>query len=269
MSRNRLHYHIWGLILILSAGCENLIEYSPYQSGSGDLPQKLNEKVISGLKSKSSDTFEPFRVAIIGDSHTYYDDFDDQIKALNSIDSIDFVIHNGDITMSGIYREFMWYQDIASGLSHPMIAIVGNHDFLSNGELVYQDMFGPLSFSFDYNNCRFVFFDDIIWERNVEDPDFEWLYSALEADGNISHVFLVAHIPPWSAPFSVGNSYLFYRILEEQQVSLSIHGHTHSFFQGKRDECEVPFLISGDATDREIILMDVRPDTVLITRESF
>lgn len=268
MSRNRQLY-IWSLIFILSSGCDNLIEYSPYQTGSGNLPEKLNEKAISGLSKKSSDTFDPFRIAIIGDNHTYYDDFNDQIKALNKIDSIDFIIHNGDITLSGIYREFMWFHDITSSLKHPMITIVGNHDFLSNGDLVYRDMFGPLSFSFDYNNCRFVFFDDIIWERNVEDPDFEWLYDALEADDSINHVFLISHIPPWSDPFSVGNSYLFYRILEDQQVSLSIHGHTHSFFHGIREECEVPFLISGDATDREIIIMEVYSDTIIVTRELF
>lgn len=253
----------------LFSGCENIIEYSPYQSGTGHLPTKINEKVIKQLEASGNDIFQPFRVAIIGDSHTYYDDFKDQIDALNKIDSIDFVIHNGDVTLSGIYREFVWFHEISSPLRHPMLTIIGNHDFLSNGDLVFEDMFGSLNFTLDYRNCRFVFFDDIIWEKNMEDPDFEWLHKALEADESVSHIFLIAHIPPWSSPFSIGNRFLFYRILEEQNVSLSIHGHTHSYFYGNREECRVPFLISGDATDREIVIMDIRKDTVIVNRNTF
>ncbi|WP_291861223.1 metallophosphoesterase [Marinilabilia sp.] len=268
MSRNETIFAL-GTIILFLAGCDNLIEYSPYQTGTGDLPQNLNPKVIANFENKSSESFQPFRIAIIGDSHTYYDDFEDQISALNKIDSIDFVIHTGDITLSGIHREFVWFNEITSSLRHPMATIIGNHDFLSNGNLVFENMFGPLNFTFDYNNCRFVFFDDIILEKNMEDPDFEWLHSALEADETITHLFLISHIPPWSDPFSIGNSFLFYRILEDQKTTLSIHGHTHSFFYGNRAECEVPFLVSGDATDREIIILEVQQDTFLVDRQSF
>lgn len=254
---------------LLATGCNNIIEYSPYQSGTGELPQNLNEKTINRLEQKSSAKFKSFRIAIIGDSHTYYDDFRDQIKALNAIDSIDFVIHNGDITLSGIHREFMWFNDIVSELKYPMLTIIGNHDFLSNGDLVYQEMFGSLNFTLDYNNCRFVFFDDIIWEKNIEDPDFQWLHQVSQKNDSITHVCVVSHIPPWSDQFSMGNRYLFYKILEENNVKLSIHGHTHSFFSGYREECEVPFLVSGDATDREIILLEIKQDTLLIDRKSF
>ncbi len=257
------------IIFSLFPGCENIIEYSPYQSGTGDLPEKINEKVIEQLEASGDKNFQSFRVAIIGDSHTYYDDFKKQIDALNKMDSLDFVIHNGDITLSGIYREFVWFDQISSLLRHPMLTVIGNHDFLSNGNLVFQNMFGSFNFTLDYKNCRFVFFDDIIWEKNMEDPDFQWMHQSLEVDETVSHIFLIAHIPPWSASFSIGNRFLFYRILEEQKVTLSIHGHTHSYFYGKRDECTVPFLISGDATDREIVVLDIREDTVMVNRNSF
>lgn len=268
MSRNKIFFEL-GIFILLFTGCDNLIEYSPYQTGTGDLPQNLNAKAVTALENKSSESFQPFRIAIIGDSHTYYDDFEDQISELNKIDSIDFVIHTGDISLSGIHREFVWFNEITSSLRRPMTTVIGNHDFLSNGNLVFENMFGPLNFTFDYNNCHFVYFDDIILEKNMEDPDFEWLHTALEPEEPKTHVFLISHIPPWSDSFSVGNSYLFYKILEDQNVTLSIHGHTHSFFNGHREECEVPFLVSGDATDREIIILEVQQDTVLVNRKSF
>ncbi|MFW6043022.1 MAG: metallophosphoesterase family protein [Marinilabiliaceae bacterium] len=257
------------MVLVLTGACEDIIEYSPYQAGTGSEKEKSNNKAIDELSGQSKDDFEPFTIAIIGDSHTYYDDFEDQIEVLNQIDSIDFVVHNGDITLSGIYREFVWFKDIVDALRYPLITIIGNHDFLSNGKVVFQDMFGPLNFTLDYNNCRFVFFDDIIWEKNVEDPDFEWLYNACNTENKATHTFVFAHIPPWNKSFSMGNRYLYYYIIDEKNVSISIHGHTHSFFHGKKENSEVPFLITGDSRDREIVLLNVRADTLIINRENF
>ncbi|PWE00556.1 metallophosphoesterase family protein [Marinilabilia rubra] len=256
------------LISIVSS-CENLIEYSPYQAGVGSYGKQGNLQSIRGLENGSHAEFKPFKIALIGDSHTFYDDFQLQIKALNKMDSIDFVVHNGDITLSGIYREFVWFEDITKDLNHPLITLIGNHDFLSNGEYIYKDMFGPFNFTLDYNNCRFVFFDDTIWEKNVEDPDFKWLKNACSVGDDITHIFVFAHIPPWSKQFSVGNHYLYNKIIEDQNVSLSVHGHTHSYFYGKREDSDVPFLVTGDTEDRQIVVLDVQADTLMVSRESF
>lgn len=257
------------VIALIGTSCENLIEYSPYQAGVESFGEKRNVQTIRDLEEQSLDGFHPFRIALIGDSHTYCDDFQKQITALNEMDSIDFVVHNGDITLSGIYREFVWYEDITNDLRKPLITLIGNHDFLSNGEYIYREMFGPFNFTLDYNNCRLVFFDDTIWEKNVEDPDFGWLNEALDVGEGITHVFVFAHIPPWSKQFSVGNHYLYNTIIEEQDVSLSVHGHTHSYFYGKRDDSEVPFLVTGDTEDREIIVIDVQADTLMVSRKTF
>jgi Icc protein len=257
------------IVMLVVAGCDNLIEYSPYQAGVGISKDHLNLKTIDSLSKESSDSFQPFRIALFGDTHTYYDDFKDYIEIFNSMDSIDFVVHNGDITNSGIYREFVWFKDIIGNLKLPLITLIGNHDFLGNGEYVYEDMFGPLNFCMEYNNCRFVFFDDTVWEKNVQDPDFEWLMEACKNNENVSHIFVFAHIPPWDEQLSIGNRYLFYNILEANNVSLSIHGHTHTYFYGMKDGCEVPFLVTGDATDREIVLLDVQKDSFKISRKTF
>lgn len=264
-----LIFYFLMLIALIGSSCENLIEYSPYQAGVDSYGEKRNVRAVNDLEEQSHNVFKPFKIALIGDSHTYYDDFQAQIKALNNVDSVDFVVHNGDITLSGIYREFLWYDDITKNLDYPLITIIGNHDYLSNGQHLYKEMFGPANFTLDYNNCRFVFFDDIIWEKNVKDPDFEWLNDALNVKEDITHVFVFAHIPPWSKQFSVGNHLLFNKIIEDHGVSLSVYGHAHSFFYGEKDNCDVPFLVTGDAEDREIVLLKVQSDTLIVTRESF
>ena len=259
-------------VFVLNTGCENLIEYSPYEAKVKDGEANLNGKAIKVLAAKSSNAFKPFRFAVIGDSHTYYDDFKDQIAALNQIDSIDFVVHMGDITLSGIYREFLWYRDIIKPLRYPIVTLVGNHDCLSNGEFMYKEMFGKFNFSLEYNGCRLLFFDDNIWERNGKDPDFTWLDGTLATEGEWKHKFVFAHIQPWDQQFSVGNGHLYNFIMDRNSVSLSIHGHTHSFYYGtyyKDWYGNVPYLVCGDSEDREIVLVDVFEDSYKVTVRRF
>ncbi|MBN1987989.1 MAG: metallophosphoesterase [Bacteroidales bacterium] len=260
------------LVLLFASGCENLIEYSPYEAKVKDGESNLNGKAIKVLAAKSSSEFKPFRFAVIGDSHTYYDDFKDQIAAINRIDSIDFVVHMGDITLSGIYREFMWYRDIIKPLKYPIITLIGNHDCLSNGEFMYKEMFGEFNFWMDYNSCQLVFFDDNIWERNGDDPDFPWLDGVLSAQGAWNHKFVFAHIQPWDQQFSIGNGHLYNFIMDRNDVSLSVHGHTHNYYFGSYYKDwfgNVQYLVSGDSEDREIVLVDVFEDSYKITVRRF
>lgn len=263
--------HLLTLTLLLSIplwfGCEDLIEYSPYQVIMDGEETKRNDTALVNIVKLSQETFVPFKIALIGDSHTYYDDFEDQIAAINNMDSIDFVIHMGDLTLSGIHREFEWYADIIDNLHRPIITLIGNHDCLSNGEVMYREMFGNYNFTLDYNNCHLVFFDDNIWERNVKDPDFEWLYSNLQNGSHYTHQFVFAHIHPWDGQFSKGNSYLYNQIMEGSNITASIHGHSHTFSYSQHYG-KVPYLITGDSTDREVVILEVQQDTILVNRKT-
>ncbi|QKG78824.1 metallophosphoesterase family protein [Tenuifilum thalassicum] len=253
------------LITLLTYSCNDLIEYSPYEGRAQEGSRNMNVSAIKKLSEQSTDTFKPFTMAIIGDSHTYYDDFIDQIYALNSLDSIDMVIHMGDITLSGIYREFLWYRDIIKPLKHPLITVIGNHDCLSNGEFMYRDMFGNTNFFFTYNNCLLVFFDDITWERNTKDPDFEWIDSTISTPDSYTYKFVFAHIPPWDEQFSMGNGMLYNYLLDKSNVTYSIHGHIHKFYHDKHYADiygDVNYLACGDSQDREIVLVRVKKQDI-------
>lgn len=257
-----------GLFCLTLFSCENIIEYSPYQVKSSVTGKNRNQKAISRIKASSSLDFQPFKIALIGDSHTYYDDFKDQVKVLNSLDSIDFIVHMGDITLSGIYREFIWFGEIIDKLNKPIITIIGNHDCLANGEAMYYEMFGDFNFEMEYNNCKLVFFDNIIWERNVQDPDFEWLNKSLSNRPEYTHQFVFAHIPPWGEPFSIGNTYLYNYLMERHNVTLSVHGHMHKFSY-TNPFGQIPYLVTGDSKDREIVVLEVLKDTVLVNRKFY
>lgn len=254
---------LWLGILFIS--CDNLFEYSPYQVVADGLRKNRNETAIQQLHAKSDSVFKPFKIALISDNHTYYDDLEDQIEELNHTDSIDFVVHLGDFTLSGIYREFVWFGNLIDQLRKPVITIIGNHDCLSNGEYMYTELFGDFNFALIYNNCRLVFFDDIIWERNRKDPDFEWLEQTLEHGEQYNMQIVFAHIPPWDEQFHTGNSYLYNYIMESHQVAISIHGHRHSFRYEKRYG-NIPYLVIGDSKDREIVILEVKQNEIRIDR---
>ena len=59
-------------------------------------------------------------------------------------------------------------------LNKPYLTVIGNHDYLSNGEVIYKQMFGDYNYSFEFNKNKFILFDDIIIESN-NNPDFNWL----------------------------------------------------------------------------------------------
>jgi predicted phosphodiesterase len=255
-------------ITIAFPSCDDIIEYSPYKAGVKVPDSDLNIKAIAEIGKRGSDGFEPFSIGLFSDTHSYYDQFKRQVKRFNADSSIDFVVHLGDITVSGIYREFLWYRDIASGLRHPLITLIGNHDYLSNGEFMYGEMFGPYNFTMVYNDCLFVFFDDIIWEKNISDPDFDWLEAVLSKGAGYRYRFVLSHIPPWSDEFTQGNEYYFNMLMEKYDVALSLHGHTHTYYYGKRYSTGPYYFTSSSSKKEELFFMDVKEDGIEIRKEA-
>lgn len=248
-------------------GCDDLIEYSPYQAGVKMPAKGINIEAVDSIQTSSKEEFVPFSMGLISDSHTWYDQFERQIGYLNQQDSLVFSAHLGDLSLSGIYREFIWFYDVSSKLRHPLITVIGNHDYLSNGESMYEEMFGPFNFTMVYNNCLFVFMDDVIWEKNVQDPDFEWLESVLKNSEEYKYKFVLSHIPPWSEDFSIGNQYYFEMLLNKYKVDLSIHGHNHGYEYRDKGEGKTNHLIVPSSKTEEVLVLHINEDDYTIQRD--
>jgi predicted phosphodiesterase len=259
-------------ILLTLFSCNYIIEYSPYQVNVDKSDKNQNKKNIIRIEKLDKGEFKSFKIALFGDTHTYYDDFQDIVKELNKRDDFDFIINTGDITLSGINREFKWYSDIINKLQKPVITIIGNHDYLSNGQYVYKQMYGPTNFYFEYNNCKFVIFDDIIWEKGVQDPDFEYFNDMLKNDKNYNHVIPISHIQPWDEQFSYGNEMAFNYILVNNNVRYSFHGHTHNFaikqpYKGILGD--VTYITTEAANDRGYLIVTIQENDILIEKVNF
>ncbi len=247
------------------SSCKEIIEYSPYENIVDAKWKNQNQKEYNRLLPEASKSFEPFRVGLISDSHTYYDEFVKQVSYLNTRNDLDFIIHLGDITLSSNSREFKWYSDILDRIEVPVFTIIGNHDCLGNGYDIFVEMFGDPNLYFAYKDVKFVLFDNIVWEKNIKDPDFEWLTSAVVNDKNHKHVIPFSHIFPWDSQFSYGNELVYNYILEQNNISLSVHGHGHSYKLSNPYD-SVDYLIVPSCSKDEIVILDIQADTIKIER---
>lgn len=256
------------IIIIGVISCENVFEYSPY---SGHVQGKDKDTRLSNLEKlsiqeKATSENKTFTFALISDSHTFYNDLDDAVLAINENENIEFVIHGGDLTDGGMIKEYEIFHNIVSDLNYPYFTVIGNHDCLANGLGIYKNMYGIDNYSFTYKDCKFIFFNNIIWELGYIEPDFFWLQSELEDTTSYEQVFVIAHIPPWSDQFTPVYSKLFEHFILTYNVSLSIHGHHHDHYFGCFFDDEKEYLVIGSVDKRYYCTITVFQDSISLDR---
>lgn len=236
------------VLTVLIVSCDNLISYSPFDA---DVKTKnLNAGSISSLQATPFTEGDTLRFAVISDSHHSYDDLKDAISSLNNVKGLSFVVCCGDITDWGTKDEFDWYWDKAGKSVYPLITLIGNHDYLSNGKLIYNRMFGSSNFTFDYGGYQFVVFDNVVWENNNTPPDFDWLTAQIQE--NRKRV-LLTHIPAWGEQLE-GE-------LSQEMDSMIVKGHFMTVISGHNHDTEkvirngIPQYVVNDIDDRLFALV--------------
>ncbi|MBI9038828.1 MAG: metallophosphoesterase [Bacteroidales bacterium] len=66
------------------------------------------------MQEKATGENNTFTFALISDSHTFYNDLDDAVLAINENENVDIVIHGGDLTDGGMIKEYEIFHNIAS-----------------------------------------------------------------------------------------------------------------------------------------------------------
>jgi len=257
------------LLLLSLSSCDKLLEFSLYSAYVS--PDRLNttEKNLENLYAAGDHTqFEPFRFALVSDSHLFFDELADAVDQINSDGDFDFVLHGGDMSDGGLIKEFDIFQDVMKNLEMPYFTVVGNHDMLANGRAIYAEMFGDENYSFTYKECKFIFFNNVVWELNFAEPDFGWLRDELHDRNEFRHVFVIAHIPPWSDQFFLSYFFVYSLLMNENNVTLSIHGHHHDAYQYANDTLPnglkiMPNLVIGAPQKGSYRAVEVFADTVV------
>ncbi|HOI32641.1 MAG: metallophosphoesterase [Bacteroidales bacterium] len=263
------------ILALLMVSCDKLFEFSPYSAYVPNSRKNTTEQNLEKLLANSdSPDFKPFEFTLISDNHLFYDELQNAIEHINKHQSADFLIHGGDMTDGGLIKEYDIFQDLMEDLETPYFTVIGNHDLLANGRSIYADMFGPENYSFVYNNCKFIFFNNVVWELNFTEPDFRWLRNELFDREQFTHVFVIAHIPPWTDQFFLSYFYIYNLLMTDYNVSLSIHGHHHNPAEYQNDtlpeEITIgPNLVIGAPQKNVYRKVKVLADTVLFETINF
>lgn len=242
-----------GLVALFGlSGCR--FEESPYSAKPSR--KNLNAKNISRLSAASQSTPEPFRIGVVSDTHTYYDDYQKVIRDIRDKNRCDFLIHCGDVTDSGLLREFEWGDEITQKAGLPYVIVIGNHDALANGTPIYREMYGPFNFSFAYNRAHVICFNNNNWEFGVDVPDFEWLEAELAAKP-LGEVKIVAtHVPPFDNDrFTASQKARFHTLMQNYNVACVINGHKHNPLTAYHDG--IPYITVGSVSKKTYITLDV------------
>jgi Icc protein len=247
------------LILTLLIGC-NADEYSPNQVFNRNTPSNVNAKKIASLPQKAIGT--TIKIAVSGDTQRSYQESKLFVDQINSRNDIDFVILNGDISDFGLLLEFDGIFKIYDGLKVPFISVIGNHDLVANGRAVYERMFGPLNFTFNYAGIKFICHDTNGREYNFNGstPNLTWLKSNLKLDAGITNLVAFSHVPPTDGDFDpkLASSY---EDLFNQTSGLiaSIHSHRHSKLETYyKNGTGVPFIITNAIVNRAYTLVEIK-----------
>jgi Icc protein len=242
------------LVLVCSFtlfSCENLFQYNPNQIVLKDSERNLNLKNIE--KIKSLPVTDTVRFILMGDTQRWYDESADFVKSANAQKGVSFVVHSGDISDFGLSQEFKWVNEILLRLRYPYITVVGNHDTVANGNLVFERMYGPLDYSFEFGQNKFILINNNSREYNFNGvvPNLNWLQAELNSNTSNKNAIVIGHIPPFDSDFDPKLQEEYARMLAaDPNVQLTLYGHQHSFKEGDLYDDGVSYLVTTSMGDR-------------------
>ena len=253
---------IFILVIAILSGCADSYEYSPNQAHDRDSPKNLNHYNLGKLNaSVPGDTLT---IVFAGDSQQFYNEVDLFVERVNNIADADLIFIAGDISDFGLLQEFEWIAERLAELEKPYFGVIGNHDVVSNGEMVFRKMFGPLDFSFVYDSVKFVLHNTNSREYlsgNV--PDLTWLQEQFVPEPGVKNFVAVSHVPPFSGDFNpdleAGYTALFRRT---PGFLLSLHGHIHRHTDGFPYEDGIRYVTSHSFEQRNLLVLRTFSGTV-------
>lgn len=257
--------------ILTASSCKKTFDYSVYSAGVPKYyrdTRNENLQWINSIMAKHPED-SSYKIALIADSHTYYDDLDDAVSVIKSDPELKFIIHAGDMTDGGILEEYQLFHYIMSKSKKPYITVIGNHDCLANGYTIYKEIYGNEDYYVKIGNCKFIFFNDISWELNNREPDYFWLHNQLADTAGYDHIFVIAHIPPYSEVFTPLQRAAYTTLMADYNVSMSIHGHIHKHYYGNYYNDSVKYLTIGATYNRLYVELTVYKDSVSMQKIPF
>lgn len=224
-----MRYLYYFFLLLALSSCRDAFDMHPYDvrfDGECDINSKAMERIHSCCRGKDT-----LRVAFVGDTHAWYSDAANMVSHLNGLDSIDFVVHLGDLTDCGTTQEYIWKRNILGKLEVPYVALIGNHDFLGTGDQVFARMYGRNDFTFIAARVKFVCLNTNATEYDylAAVPNLDFMESEIHADSVLfDRTVVCMHARPYSDQFNNNVAKVFHHYVRSfPGLMFCVNGHDH------------------------------------------
>jgi predicted phosphodiesterase len=234
------------ITLLSLISCKDLFQYSPKEVRLEGDEKNLNLKNIPKIESQPKK--DTLKFVLIGDTQRFYDETQAFVSAVNKQADISFVVLAGDISDFGLGKEFKWVHRELEKLKMPYIGVIGNHDMLSNGRLIYNEMYGPDNFSFTCNGNKFICLNTNSREVGNDGsiPNLSWLSRELNAAATSKNVFVISHVPPFSLDYDPNLEKPYASLLaNSKNVRASLHAHDHTTRTSRPYEDGLEYFVIG------------------------
>ena len=262
------------VILLATTSCSSLFDYSPYAIDFDAENRDVNAGNIAKISAQDNND-GVITIAFTGDSHRFYDELNGFVGAVNRMNDtlqVDFVVHVGDLADFGLPKQYLWSNSYLLKLEMPYIAVIGNHDLVSNGGDSYKTMFGPFNFSFLYDSIKFIVLNtnSLEFDMNGHVPDIPWLESQLTPAADFKKAVVLFHVGPDHGEFDERLRDAFGRALEKYgNVLFAAHGHIHSFSIYEPFSDGIPFINVYGVEYRKFNVIQIRKDTFNVETYAF
>ncbi len=248
--------------LFLLAACDTVFDVHPYDvnvDGDKQVNAANIKKIEEAVKGKDT-----IRFAVISDSHQWLDDLKDEVGDINRRnDSLDFVIHCGDLSDFGATREFQWTRDHLEKLQIPFVALLGNHDCLGTGNQSYNVIFGDPDFSFIAGRVKFLCLNTnaIEYDYSRPVPNFDFIEEQSTAESfRFDRTVVCMHAAPFSEQFNNNVAKVFnYYTHQLPGLMFCLYGHGH---HSRQDDLfgdgNIYYQVSS-AANREYYIFTITP----------
>jgi predicted phosphodiesterase len=229
------------------------VEFSAFEVDVAEDERDQTARNLYALSQQSAASGE-FQIAVLSDSHQFYQELCALVETLNARDDLRFAMHLGDMAQAGLRQEFRWTLTCLQRLNIPFLTAIGNHDLISNGPHVYRAMFGDYEYRFDFGGARFVVFNGNYVEVERPIDDLAWLRSATEPSAEIETLIVFGHQPPPARAY-VG-------LMNSHHVTAQVTGHYHRFKAGHAGR--VATYEAGFAGAQQWLRVSIRPGDVAV-----
>lgn len=246
----------------LLTSCDSVFDIHPYDvrvKGDTQINATQIGKIENAVLAKDT-----IRFAFVSDSHQWLSDFASLVDDINRRDSIDFVIHGGDITDFGSTREFEWTRGKLLKLNKPFVVLLGNHDCLGTGNQTYEAMFGKPNFSFIAGRVKFVCLNTnaIEYDYSQAVPDFDFMEEERtnRAD-EFNRTVVCMHAGPYSEQFNNNVAKVFnYYTQQFPHLLFCLYGHGHHTEQHDIYDNGIMYYQVGNSPKRQYYIFTITPN---------